>query len=134
MSLLAQDFENFHFELTASLWVRDTTGDIQSGITPVDLQQDLGIEQKRPQFAGRVVFKPTRRNRIVIEAIPLTLSGEHDAVRQFSFGGRTYTFQEHLTSSADITYVSGAYQVDVVTRERGHFGLQAGVGYVDASG
>src|SRR5215208_5341753 len=91
MPAAAEDREDFHLEATLSLWLRNSTGTIQSGITPVDLEQDLGIEQRRPQFVGSLVWKPARRHRLIIEGAPYSLSGEHDAVRQFTFAGRTYT-------------------------------------------
>jgi hypothetical protein len=114
--------------------VRGTSGAIQSGITPVDLQSDLGIRQNHPQFAGKLVVKPARRHRLLIEGAPYRLTGEADAFRQITFAGRTYTLQEHLVSTADITYIAGAYQFDLISRDRGHFGLQGGVAWVDSEG
>lgn len=54
--------------------------------------------------------------------------------RQFTFAGQRYTVQDRVTSQADITYLFGGYQFDIVSKPRGHFGLQAGVGYVNATG
>ena len=128
------DPESFHLEVTAGAWVRNASGTIQSGVTPVDLQADLGIEQNQPQFFGALVFKPARRHRLIVEGSPYRLSGNHTAVRQFTFGGQTYTVADQLASSADISYVFGGYQFDAVSNPRGHFGLQGGVAYVDATG
>jgi hypothetical protein len=132
--LAQQNFENFRVELTASAWLVSPSGTIQSGITPVDLKRDLQLEQTQPHFFGKLVVKPGRRHRLMVEGIPYSLNGAATISRQIVFAGRTYNIQDFVTSSADITYVAGAYQFDVVSRERGHFGFLGGVGYVDATG
>jgi hypothetical protein len=129
-----QDVEEFRVEVTASLWVRDVTGTIRSGITPVDLRADLGIEQDRPQFYGRLVFQPVRRHRFLVEGAPYRLQGEQDVSRQFTFAGQTYTFQDRVASNASIDFVFGGYQFDLVSRPRGHFGFAGGIAYIDATG
>ena len=131
---LAQQVENFRVELTASAWILGTKGTIQSGITPVDLKADLAIEQSKPTFFGRLVVKPTRRNRLIVEGLPYRLTGENTIARQFVFNGRTYTVRDQVTSTADIDAVFFGYQRDVVSRPQGHFGLAAGVAYVNATG
>lgn len=129
-----EDFENFRVELTASAWLVSTNGTVQSGILPVDLRNDLQIEQSQPHFFGKLVVKPARRHRLMIEGIPYRLNGGASIARQIVFAGRTYNFQDFVTSSADIDYVAGAYQFDIVSRSQGHFGLLAGVGFVNATG
>jgi len=130
----SQDLEDFRVELTLHGWLRNTSGTIQSGLLPVDLRSDLFIDQPHGQFQGRLVFKPTRRNRLFIEGTPYMLNGDHAISRQITFAGRTYEFQDQVRSSADIEFVMGGYQFDVIERGSGHFGLQAGAAYVNASG
>jgi len=129
-----ESLENFRVELTASSWLINPSGTIQSGITPIDLRSDLQLEQWTPHFFGKLVVKPGRRHRLMLEGIPYRLSGAAAISRQIVFAGRTYNIQDFVTSTADIDYIAGAYQFDIVSRERGHFGLLAGAGYVDATG
>jgi hypothetical protein len=129
-----EDFENFRLELTASAWLVSPSGAIQSGIIPVDLRRDLELEQSKPHFFGRLVVKPARRHRLTIEGIPYRLNGAANVSRQIVFAGRTYNLQDFVTSRADIDYVAGSYQFDIVSRPQGHFGLLAGVGFVNATG
>ncbi len=135
-ALLAQDrgVQDFRVEVTAGWWLRDTRGTIQSGITPVDLRGDLEIAQNEPQFLGRLVFKPAARHRLIVEGTPFRLRGTADVTRQITFAGQQFTVRDRVVSSADITYVFGGYQFDVLTGARGHLGFQGGVAYVDASG
>jgi hypothetical protein len=128
------DFESFRVELTASAWLVTPSGTIQSGITPVDLRRDLQLDSSQPHFFGKLVVKPARRHRIMIEGIPYRLNGAATISRQIVFAGRTYNLQDFVTSKADIDYIAGAYQFDIVSRPQGHFGLLAGVGFVNATG
>lgn len=134
--LAAQDggVEDFRVEVTAGWWLRDSSGTIQSGVTPVDLRGDLAIAQDEPQFLGRLVVKPAARHRLMLEGTSYRLRGEADVNRQFTFAGQQYTLQDRVTSAADITHIFGGYQYDVVSGARGHAGLQAGVAWVDATG
>ena len=134
MAAGAQTIEDFHFEVTASAWLTDPSGTIQSGISPVDLRNDLNLERWNLQFFGNLVVKPGKRHRLWIEGTPYRLTGVNEVTRQFTFAGRTYTFRDRVSSTAEIDYVAGGYQFDFVSRAGGHFGIQAGVGYVDATG
>ena len=129
----AQEFENFRIELSTYAWLVSPGGSLQSGIAPVDLQRDLQIESQ-PHFFGKLTVKPARRHRLMIEGVPYRLNGAASVTRQISFAGRTFTVQDFVTSTADIAYVAAAYQFDLVSRSQAHFGLLAGVGYVDATG
>jgi hypothetical protein len=131
---LAQNIESFRIELTGSAWLADTAGTIQSGLTPIDLASDLALERSKPMFLGRLVAKPSRRNRLIVEGLPYRLTGSNTVSRQFTFNGRTYSFQDQVTSTADIDYVFGGYQRDFVSRSQGHLGLGGGIAYVDATG
>jgi hypothetical protein len=121
--------EEFHVEVTAGIRVVSARGTIQSGVSPVDLERDLAIRRNRPLFAGSLVFKPARRHRILTEGATYRLSGDNPNVGQFTFAGQTYAVD--ASSEADIPY---GYQYDLVGNPRGHFGLQGGLAYVDATG
>jgi hypothetical protein len=133
-TIFGQEVENFRLEVSLSAWLINTSGTIQSGIIPVDLRRDLAIDRWQPHFFGRLVVKPARRHRLMVEGIPYRLNGAATITRQITFAGRTYNIQDFVTSAADIDYVAGAYQFDVLSRPQGHLGLLAGAGYVNASG
>lgn len=130
----AQEFENFRVELSTSVWLVNPSGAIQSGIVPVDLESDLQIEQAQPHFFGKLVVKPARRHRLMVEGVPYRLDGAANVTRQLTFAGRTFTVQDFVTSTATIDYIAAAYQFDILSRPQGHFGLQAGVAHVEAAG
>src|SRR5215472_1723116 len=100
-AMAQEGIEKFHVELTASGWLVSPSGTIQSGITPVDLRRDLQLEQWKPHFFGKLVVKPCRRHRLMVEGTPYRLSGAAPVSRQIVFAGRTYNIQDFVTSTAD---------------------------------
>jgi hypothetical protein len=129
---LAQDTEpdNFRFEITSSYWLPWTRGSIQSGPNSVDLRTDLGIEQNRVLFDGRLVIKPGRKHRIVVEGVPYRLRGIQDLTRDFTYKGGLFPASERVSSQVDLTYIFAGYQYDFVSRASGHFGGQIGGAYL----
>jgi hypothetical protein len=97
----------------------------------VDLLGDLGIEQNRVMFTGRLVLKPGWKHRVVIEGIPYRLRGIQDLSRQFTYNGKLFPISETVSSRLDLTYFFGAYQYDFVSRPNGHLGGQFGVTYLN---
>ena len=133
-TVLAQsgDGEDFHIEVTAALCRLNTTGQVQSGSVPVDLELDLGVANGRNTFRGKVAAKPARKHRLIFEAVPYRLRGNNILNRHFQFQGRTYHIEDRLESEADLTYLYGGYQYDFVSTKRGHAGIQGGAAYVNA--
>jgi hypothetical protein len=137
------DPENFRLELTGSAWLVNSSGTIQAGgalasvispITAIDLVSDLGVKQRQPTFYGRLIIKPGRKHRIVIEGTPVRLEGTNVVSRTVIYHGQPFTAGETLQSSADVNYFLGAYQYDVISRPAGHLGFSVGGAYLNATG
>jgi hypothetical protein len=137
------DPENFRIELTGSGWLVNSSGTIRAGGalaagiaagTAIDLVTDLGVKQRQPSFYGRLVIKPSRKHRIVLEGTPVTLHGANVITRTVIYQGQVFTIGQTLQSSADVNYFFGGYQYDVVSVPAGHFGLSVGGAYLNATG
>ena len=128
------DPENFKIELTGSAWLVDSSGTIQASGTPIDLRSDLGAEQQQPTFFGRLVIKPGRKHRIVVEGTPVRLSGYNTVDRDIVYRGQTFSVNETVRSSADLNYLFAGYQYDFLSGRIGHLGVSVGGAYVDATG
>ena len=131
LPLVAQ--EDFHVEVTGSAWRTGISGALQTDIRPVDLQRDLNL-QDQYTFFGRLVFKPARKHRIVVEGAPYHFEGTNTLSRTIVYGGRTFNVQDTISSSADMTYFFGGYQYDFLSGHGGHLGAQVGGAYIDATG
>jgi hypothetical protein len=135
--------ENFRLELTGSAWLLDSSGTIQgSGVaafligpgTDIDLVSDLGVKQRQPTFYGRLVIKPGRKHRIVIEGTPIRLEGTNTITRTITYQGQTFIEGQTLQSSADVNYFFGGYQYDIISVPAGHLGFSVGGAYLNATG
>jgi hypothetical protein len=130
--LLAQE-QDFRVELTASAWNAAIEGSVQSGGLPIALHADLNLADQWT-FFGKLVLKPARRHRIVIEGSPYEFTGLNTLSRTIMYSGRTYSFNDTIASDASLAYFFAGYQFDIVSRGRGHVGLEAGGAYFDATG
>ncbi|MCI0422964.1 MAG: hypothetical protein L0387_16310 [Acidobacteria bacterium] len=130
----AEDYEEFHIEFSPQWWLVSTSGSARSGATAVDLESDLGIRNNKSHFVGKLVLKPARKHRVLFDVLPFRLNGGSALTRTIDYAGQTYNIREQVTSEAKINYLFGGYQYDAVSRERGHLGIQAGVGYLNAEG
>jgi hypothetical protein len=148
----AGDPEDFRVEVTGSAWLVNSGGTIRAGggsgvilpgisFTPVtssqtdiDLVTDLGVKQQQPSFYGRLVLKPGRKHRIVIEGTPVTLHGTNVITQTLVYQGQVFTVGQTLQSSADVNYLFAGYQYDVVSAPGGHLGFSLGGAYLNATG
>ncbi len=137
------DPESFRIEVTGSAWLVNSGGTIQAGGavpsffstgTSIDLVSDLGVKQRQPTFYGRLVIKPGRKHRILLEGTPVRLDGMNTLNRTVIYHGQTFNVGETLTSSADVNYFFGGYQYDVISRPAGHLGFSVGGAYLNATG
>ena len=125
--------DNFRIEVTASAWPTTIRGNLQSGASAIALHEDLNLSDQWT-FFGRLAFKPSRRHRINVEGSPYDFSGANTLLRTITFNGRTYSVNDTVASNASLTYVFGGYQYDLISRTRGHFGLEGGGAYLNGSG
>ena len=126
--------ENFHVEVTGSAWLVNSAGTIQANGAPVDLISDLGAEQQKATFYGRLVFKPGQKHRIVVEGSPVSINGFNTVNRSIVYRGQTFNVSETVRSSAEFNYLFAGYQYDLLSGSAGHLGLSAGGAYIGATG
>lgn len=126
--------ESFRIELTGSGWLVNSAGTIQAGGSPIDLVTDLGVYQQQPTFYGRLVFKPGRKHRIVVEGTPFRLQGANTVDRSVTYHGDTFNVSQTLSSNAALNYAFAGYQYDVLSGPMGHLGFSVGGAYLNADG
>ena len=105
------DPENFRIEITGSTWLIDTTGNVQSRGTPLDFVSDLGFEQQRPVFYGKLVFKPGRKHRVPIEGSLFRFDGNNTIHRSIIYQGQTFNIDETLKTTASLDYLFARYRL-----------------------
>ena len=126
--------EDFRVEVTGSAWLPDTRGTVQSNGAVVDLVTDLAVEQRPTTFYGRLVVKPARKHRIVVEGSPFGVSGANDITRTIVYRNRTFTFNDRVLSDFNVDYLFAGYQYDFLSGHAGHLGASVGGAYFNFSG
>ncbi|HEY1213876.1 MAG TPA: hypothetical protein VGE93_09630 [Bryobacteraceae bacterium] len=128
------DPENFKVELTGSAWMVNSSGQLFIEGSSFDFKNELHVEQNQPTFYGKLVVKPGRKHRIVMEGTPFRLSGFASMQQSGTYRGQQYTVNGSLKSSAELDYAFAGYQYDVWSKPMGHLGFSVGGAYLDASG
>jgi hypothetical protein len=128
------DPEDFKLELTGSAWILDSSGQIQANGSPIDIVKDLAVEQNQSTFFGRLVFKPARRHRIIVEGAPYRLGGSNTVTRTIVYHDEVFNVNENIRWTADLNYVFGGYQYDLISNRMGHLGLSVGGAYLSGTG
>jgi hypothetical protein len=126
--------EDFRIEFTGSAWLTGPTGNLQASGTPVNFVTDLGAGAQKARFYGKLVFKPTRKQRIVVEGSPISFSGVKTISQSFVFLNKTYNVSQTVDTNANVNYAFGGYQYDPLSGQYGHLGFQAGVAYIGVQG
>ncbi len=69
-----------------------------------------------------------------MRAAPIQFEGSNALSRSIEYNGRTYNVQDTIASKADLAEIFAGYQFDLISRPKGHAGLQVGGAYLDATG
>lgn len=128
------DPEKSKLEITGSVWLIDTTGQLQASGTVLDFKSDLGVTQMKQTFSGKLVLKPSRRNKLIVEGTPYRLDGTQTLTRTVTYQGQTYSGTDKILSKASLDSIYGGYQFDFLSNPAGHFGFNVGGAYLNATG
>lgn len=131
--------ESYHIEGSVALWVPSADISVASagsgvlaGIpgTTIDFKNDLGLtDQNFPQF--KLVLRATKRNKFRVELIPISYSQTSTLSRTIVFNGQRYPQGTQVTSTLDWKAWRFAYEFDVISRDRGFFGIVLDAKYTD---
>ena len=126
--------ENFRLELTGSAWLTSPSGSIRADGTPIDFVRDLADGSQQPRFYGKLVFKPGRKHRIILEGSPVSFSGVNTIERSFIYLNKNYNVSETVQSNASVNFAFAGYQYDPLSGPMGHLGFQVGAAYLHVDG
>ena len=130
----AQGPDSARLEITASYWSVHATGSIQANGTPINLQSDLGVPRNTATFTGRLQLKLGSRSRIHVEGTPFNFDGSMNLSRTITYQRKVFSISDAITSHADMNYIYGGYEFDLISRPSGHIGIEAGGAYLRAEG
>ncbi len=130
----AEGPEDYRIELSAGLWRMNVNGLIHASGTPINLISDLGASQRQRMYDGRFVFKFKRKQRLVVEATPISLNGLNTVHRMVTYFGEQYSVSETLKSSAQMNQIYFGFHHDWISGSMGRFGTSFGTAYLPLSG
>jgi len=118
--------ENYTIEVEGRMWnvkLDSTVRIVQSGIgTEVKLVDDLGFDERKNFFEGRLQIKFARKHKFNLEYIPLKWDADKLITRTIEFNGQTYTVGTRVQSSLDLKFFKGGYEYDFLAGRVGFLG------------
>lgn len=109
------------------------TGEVVHGSegTPVDLEDDLGIEDERAfEVRGAIQFR--RGHKLRLSYTPLDYAGQVDeARRNFTYGATEFERFDRLASTFKGGYYAASYEWDFIKGPRGYLGAVLGARMLD---
>lgn len=119
--------EQYHVEVSGSLWKPDVYGVISSeqfGIigSQISFVDDLGFEKTRFK-AFKLVLRPSKKSKFRIERIPVVYQAETNLKRSIVFNGQAYPLALPLQSEFDWKVWRFGYEYDAFYRSRGFVGF-----------
>ena len=122
----AQVGENYTVELEGRMWsvkLDSTVKVVQNGIgTDMKLVDDLGFDERKNFFQGRLQVKFFRKHKFNLEYIPLKWDADKVITRTVQFSGQTYTVGTQVQSSLDLKFLKGGYEYDFLVGSLGFLG------------
>jgi hypothetical protein len=129
--------ETYHVEGAIDLWFPTADLFLSSeslGIrgTTIDFKNDLGVQdEKFPAF--HVQLRPTKRNKLRFQLVPINFTQTATLTRDIVFNGQRYSIGLPVSSSLDWKAYRFGYEFDVISRDRGFLGFILEAKYTDVT-
>jgi len=127
----AQVGENYTIELEGRMWnvkLDSTVRVVQNGIgSDVNLVDDLGFDEQKNFFEGRLQIKFARKHKFNFEYIPLKWDADKVLTQTIQFSGQTYPAGARVQSSLDLNLFKGGYEYDFLAGKYGFLGATVDV-------
>jgi hypothetical protein len=128
--------EDYHIEASVGLWSpgaqMNITSEAEFGIagTLIDFKKDLGLTDSTFKEL-HVVFRPSKRNKLRFQYIPIKFEQEATLTRDIVFQGIRYRVGVPVNSQLDWKAYRFTYEFDFVSRNRGFAGFLLDAKYTD---
>ena len=119
--------ENYTIEVEGRMWnvkLDSTIKIVEDGIgTDVNLVKDLGFEERKNFFEGRLQVKFARKHKFNLEYIPLKWDADKVITQTIQINGQTYVAGTRVQSSLDLKFFKGGYEYDFLAGGVGFLGV-----------
>jgi len=125
------DDENFSVSLGLFLTERDSKtrvdGTIPDSGTPVDLENDLGLDKSDNVFRIDGYYRFNEKHRIDFSVFDLSRSASKEIEKEIDWNDTIYPINTTVDASLDLAIYKLAYTWSFMRRDNGYLGLTAGL-------
>jgi len=125
------DDENFSVSLGLFLTERDSQtrvdGTIPDSGTPVDLENDLGLDKSDNVFRIDGYYRFNEKHRIDFSVFDLSRSASKEIEKEIDWNDIIYPIDTTVDASLDLAIYKLAYTWSFIRRDSGYLGLTAGL-------
>ena len=125
------DDENFSVSLGLFLTERDSQtrvdGTIPDSGTPVDLENDLGLDKSDNVFRIDGYYRFNEKHRIDFSVFDLSRSASKEIEKEIDWNDTIYPIDTTVDASLDLAIYKLAYTWSFMRRDSGYLGLTAGL-------
>jgi hypothetical protein len=125
------DDENFSVSLGLFLTERDSQtrvdGTIPDSGTPVDLENDLGLDKSDNVFRIDGYYRFNEKHRIDFSVFDLSRSASKEIEKEIDWNDTIYPIDTTVDASLDLAIYKLAYTWSFIRRDSGYLGLTAGL-------
>jgi hypothetical protein len=119
--------ENYTIEVEGRMWnvrLDSTVKIVENGFgTDVNMVKDLGFEERKNFFEGRLQVKFARKHKFNLEYIPMKWDGDKVITQNIIFSGVIYPVNTRVISSLDLKLFKGGYEYDFLAGRFGFLGF-----------
>ena len=128
--------EKYIIEIEGRVWnprLDSTVKIVSNGIGEnVNLVNDLGFEERKNFFEGRLQVKFARKHKFTLEYLPLKWDADKVVTQTIQINGQTYVAGTRVQSSLDLQLFKGGYEYDFLAGRAGFLGFALDVLVVHA--
>ena len=119
--------EQYIIEVEGRLWnpkLDSTVKIVDNGIgQDVNLVNDLGFEERKNFYEGRLQIKFARKHKFTFEYLPLKWDADKVVTKTIQINGQTYAAGTRVQSSLDLKFFKGGYEYDFLAGSAGFLGF-----------
>jgi hypothetical protein len=134
---LAQTSDFDRYSLSLGVFITDRDGETQLNTpgtadgTPVDLENDLGLEQSSSVFRLDGYFRFNEKHRIDFSWFDLSREATKQIEKDITWEGTLFPINATIKGDFDLAIYKLAYTWSFMRREKGYLGLTAGLYIAD---
>lgn len=99
----------------AGVWQSDISGDVQDGITAIDTEDDIGLQDNDNNYFYAALEHPIPLlPNIKLQHTKLSVDGDNELNRIIDFNGSQFSINENVSAEADLTHTDATFYYELL--------------------